>query len=69
MTFLFTILYCLAALGQVGLLLKLASKLVNYLWTKGIDPDNAAIPYLTSLGDLLGGALLALAVYTEDKLS
>ena len=37
----------------------MASLLVHWLWSKGIDPDNAAIPYLTSLGDLLGGALLA----------
>jgi len=26
-----------------------------------VDPDNSAIPYLTALGDLLGGGLLALA--------
>ena len=38
---------------------QIASVLVHWLWSKGIDPDNAAIPYLTSLGDLLGGALLA----------
>ena len=27
----------------------------------GIDPDNSAIPYLTALGDLLGGAFLGAA--------
>ena len=27
----------------------------------GTDPDSAAIPYLTALGDLLGGGLLATA--------
>merc|ERR1711963_618098 len=40
LTLLFTILYLSAALIQVGLLLKMASRLVNYLWTKNIDPDN-----------------------------
>jgi solute carrier family 41 len=40
-------------------LFQIASALVHWLWSKAIDPDNAAIPYLTSLGDLLGGALLA----------
>ncbi len=45
------------ALSQV------ASILVHWLWSKAIDPDNAAIPYLTSLGDLLGGALLALSFH------
>ena len=63
--FIFTLLYLLAALVQVGILLKLANYLVNWLWSKNIDPDSAAIPYLTSLGDFLGGALLALAVYLE----
>ena len=33
---------------------------------RGIDPDNAAIPYLTATGDLLGGALLA-AVFQATK--
>ena len=61
----FTLLYLFAALIQVGILLKLAGKLVNFLWNRGIDPDNAAIPYLTSIGDLLGGILLAGAVYFE----
>jgi solute carrier family 41 len=31
------------------------------MWKCSIDPDNSAIPYLTALGDLLGGGLLALA--------
>ena len=65
LTLLFTILYLSAALIQVGLLLKMATKLVDYLWQQNIDPDNAAIPYLTSMGDLLGGGLLSLAVYIE----
>jgi solute carrier family 41 len=67
-TVIFMVLYLLAALIQVGFLLKLSSRLVNWLWLRNIDPDNAAIPYLTSLGDLLGGALLALAVYIESLL-
>ena len=63
--YMFTSLYLAAALIQVGILLKLANYLVDWLWNNNIDPDSAAIPYLTSLGDFLGGALLALAVYTE----
>lgn len=31
------------------------------MWKRGIDPDNSAIPYLTSMGDLLGISLLAVA--------
>ena len=45
--------------SQVGLLLHVASVLVYLMWKRGEDPDNSAIPYLTALGDLLGGILLA----------
>jgi len=48
---------------QVMLLLYLANWLVNFLWSKGCDPDNSAIPCLTSVGDLLGTILLAAAFY------
>ena len=34
-------------------------RMVFCMWKRGTDPDNASIPYLTALGDLLGGALLA----------
>ena len=54
--------YYLADVIKVALL-QVASVLVHWLWSKSIDPDNAAIPYLTSLGDLLGGALLALSFH------
>ena len=43
------------------LLLHICRILVPFLWGRGTDPDSAAIPYLTALGDLLGGGLLALA--------
>ncbi len=32
------------------------------MWSYGINPDNASIPILTALGDLLGSAFL-LAVF------
>ena len=51
---------------QVGLLLHVASLMVHSMWGRGVDPDNSAIPYLTALGDLLGGALLAGVFYTVD---
>jgi len=35
--------------------------MIHLLWKYLIDPDNSATPYLTALGDLLGGGLLALA--------
>ena len=43
------------------LLLHICRILVPFLWARGTDPDSAAIPYLTALGDLLGGGLLAVA--------
>jgi solute carrier family 41 len=57
----FLVVYLSAAMFQVVLLLYWAHIMVLWMWTKKIDPDNSAIPYLTALGDLLGTALLALA--------
>lgn len=48
---------------QVIVLLYVASWLVHFLWKRGNDPDNFSIPYLTALGDFLGGGLLALAFH------
>lgn len=45
---------------QVMVLLYLAYMLVHLMWKKKKDPDNAAIPYLTALGDLLGSVFLGL---------
>lgn len=64
----FLLLYLLSALLQVGLLLHLASVLVTSMWAQAIDPDNAAIPYLTATGDLLGGAMLALVFHVVNTL-
>lgn len=58
---LFIIVYLLAALMQVAVLLYTAHIMIHWMWKKKIDPDNSAIPYLTSMGDLLGISLLAIA--------
>ena len=65
MDFKFQGLYFVAALSQVAILLALAKRLVHWLWRNSIDPDVAAIPYLTSLGDLLGGILLSATFYID----
>jgi len=57
----FLLSYMLAALLQVSLLLYICRVMVFWMWSRDIDPDNSAIPYLTALGDLFGGAFLALA--------
>ena len=46
---------------QLTFLLYLTHWLVQFLWRRGNDPDNFAIPYLTALGDVLGTGLLTLA--------
>merc|ERR1719481_2081493 len=58
-TFLFFLFYLIAAFLQVAILLYLAQFLVYWMWKRGTDPDNAAIPYLTAIGDLVGTSLLA----------
>lgn len=55
--------YLTAALLQVTLLLYSARCMIYWMWSRRIDPDNAAIPYLTALGDLLGIALLAFSFW------
>ena len=47
--------------GEVGGIIRL-TKLFGISAPQ--DPDNAAIPYLTALGDLLGGAFLAAVFHT-----
>lgn len=42
-------------------MLYMASMMVQWLWQRGLDPDNFFLPYLTALGDLLGTGLLALS--------
>merc|ERR1712223_2331234 len=60
-SFLFVFFYLIAATLQVAILLYLCNVLVYWMWSRGTDPDNAAIPYLTAIGDLIGTSLLALA--------
>merc|ERR1712087_40597 len=60
-SFLFVFFYLIAAILQVAILLYLCNALVYWMWSRGTDPDNAAIPYLTAIGDLIGTSLLALA--------
>jgi len=55
--------YLVAALLQVAVLLYIAFIMIHWMWKHKIDPDNSAIPYLTSLGDLLGISLLAIAFH------
>ncbi|XP_064489183.1 solute carrier family 41 member 1-like [Ornithodoros turicata] len=55
-------LYLTAAVLQVYILLHMARVLVYLLWTHKVDPDNATIPFLTAMGDLLGSGFL-MAVY------
>lgn len=63
LTPLFVIVYLLAAVLQVAALLYIAYIMIHWMWKHKIDPDNSAIPYLTSLGDLLGISLLAIAFH------
>lgn len=56
----FVVVYICAAVIQIWILLHTAHWMIHLMWKHSIDPDNSAIPYLTALGDLLGGGLLAL---------
>merc|ERR1712032_1388704 len=53
---------------QVAVLLYMCQILVYWMWKRGVDPDNAAIPYLTAIGDLLGTSLLAMAFLALEEI-
>lgn len=61
MTPLFFTCYLVAATIQVAVLIQISYSLVHFLWRRGFNPDNTALPFLTASGDLIGSALLALA--------
>ncbi|XP_036415836.1 solute carrier family 41 member 1 [Colossoma macropomum] len=63
LTYVFIAFYLAAALLQVMILLYLADWMVQWMWKRGMDPDNFSIPYLTALGDLLGTGFLALCFH------
>lgn len=65
----FTALYMIAALTQVATLLYFCQLLVAWMWKRGHNPDNSAIPYLTALGDLIGTFLLYIAFLILSVLS
>jgi len=65
---LFMLFYLIAAFIQVAILLCLCRVLVYLMWSRGTDPDNAAIPYLTAVGDLVGTSLLALAFFVLEEI-
>lgn len=62
----FFLFYLIAALLQVAILLYMAHCFVHWLWKWGLDPDDAAIPYLTAFGDLLGTGFLLVAFLAMD---
>lgn len=56
----FLMLYLLAAEILVIILLYLAHVLTYGLWVLGIDPDNCTLPYLSSVGDVLGAIFVTI---------
>eukprot|EP00416_Gambierdiscus_australes_P041556 CAMPEP_0171100682 /NCGR_PEP_ID=MMETSP0766_2-20121228/53103_1 /TAXON_ID=439317 /ORGANISM="Gambierdiscus australes, Strain CAWD 149" /LENGTH=490 /DNA_ID=CAMNT_0011560553 /DNA_START=43 /DNA_END=1515 /DNA_ORIENTATION=+ len=65
---LFMLIYVCAALLQVCSLFVAAHGIVNSLWRCSINPDNAAIPYVTALGDLVGTTCLTAAFWVLESL-
>lgn len=65
----FTPIYLTTTVLQVAILLYVAHCMIHWMWKWKCDPDNAAIPLLTALGDLLGTALLATAFYVFTEVN
>ncbi|KAI5726669.1 hypothetical protein M8J76_006505 [Diaphorina citri] len=64
----FVVAYITASIIQLLILLYLAPIFTHIAWLKKINPDNAIIPVLTALGDLLGIMCLACVFWTLDVL-
>lgn len=64
----FLFFYVCATVVQVCCLLVFAHGLVGSLWIGSVNPDNAAIPYVTSLGDVVGTLCLALVFLVSSSL-
>ena len=64
-TLLFFLFYLVAAVSQVGVLLYLSHVLVYLMWSRGTDPDNAAIPYLTAVSLCFTQFLIILIQYIK----
>eukprot|EP00425_Heterocapsa_triquetra_P025633 CAMPEP_0195112446 /NCGR_PEP_ID=MMETSP0448-20130528/99130_1 /TAXON_ID=66468 /ORGANISM="Heterocapsa triquestra, Strain CCMP 448" /LENGTH=501 /DNA_ID=CAMNT_0040149297 /DNA_START=4 /DNA_END=1509 /DNA_ORIENTATION=+ len=64
----FALIYTCATIFQVCCLLVLAHGIVGNLWIGFVNPDNAAIPYVTSAGDVIGTSCLTLAFIVCDVL-
>lgn len=54
----FTVAYLIGSFVQSTTLIYLAYRLTYFLWINKIDPDSCSIPYLTSIGDLLGACFV-----------
>lgn len=50
--------YLIASLIQIFLLFYIGHVMIHAMWQYKIDPDSAAIPFLTALADLFGSLLL-----------
>lgn len=55
----FLLLYILGSESQVTILIYLTYVVTYLMWRHGINPDNSAIPYLTSISDVLGALIIA----------
>ncbi|KAL1455378.1 hypothetical protein WDU94_009477 [Cyamophila willieti] len=64
----FVVAYVSASIVQLLILLYLAPIFTHIAWLKKINPDNAIIPVLTALGDLLGIMCLACVFWSLDVL-
>ncbi|KAF5297154.1 hypothetical protein FQR65_LT10053 [Abscondita terminalis] len=60
--------YLIVSLSQIILLLYISHLATHLLWKLKINPDNAAIPYLTAFGDLFGSSFLLIAFMVLDAL-
>lgn len=57
--FIYTMIFAVVTLAM----LQLSKFMTNWFWTHGMDPDDHTLPYLSSIGDILGTLCLVIAFW------
>ncbi|KAJ3216339.1 hypothetical protein HK099_005908 [Clydaea vesicula] len=62
MDLMFFLVYSLVNLCLTIILLYVAHHFTSFIWSKGLDPDNISLPYITAVADVLGTVLIVAAL-------
>lgn len=59
----FTVAYLSVSILLLIIILKMGRAMCSWLWAHGMDPDDHALPYLTSICDVLGTIMIVMTFF------